>query len=99
MNFNTNILIVKNKIIQDAEDIKPKYTSGSVRFHPRVNILLSDVVAIVSGKMLLIYCNKIGIPSTGQITPEKEIYTNIINLPPLRKFNKKYLIYQRCKIV
>lgn len=52
--------------------MKPKYTSGSVRFHPLVNILLSDVVAIVRGKMLLIYCSKIGIPSTGHITPEIE---------------------------
>lgn len=59
-------------MIHEADDMKPKNTSGSVRSHPLVSILLSDVVAIVRGKMLLIYCNKIGMPSTGQITPEKK---------------------------
>lgn len=62
--------MVKNNTIHVIDEIKPKYTSGSNKFHPLVRILLSDVVAIVSGKMLLIYCNNMGIPSTGQMTPE-----------------------------
>ena len=73
MNFNTNILIVKNKTIQVIDEMKPRYTSGSNNPHPRVSILLSEVVAIVRGRTLLMYCNNMGIPSTGQITPRMKI--------------------------
>lgn len=44
---------------------------------PRVNIDRSADVAMVRGKPLLMYWRGIGIPSTGQITPEK-IPQNII---------------------
>lgn len=41
-------------------------------YHPRVSIDRNDVVAIVSGRQALIYRSITGIPSTGQMTPDKE---------------------------
>lgn len=65
--------MVKNKTIQVIDEMKPRYTSGSNKFHPRVSMLLREVVAIVRGRMLLMYCSNIGIPSTGQMTPTTDI--------------------------
>lgn len=40
------------------EETKPRYTSDSKKFHPRVRIDLSDVVAIVSGRPSEMYLDK-----------------------------------------
>lgn len=80
--------------------MKPKYTSGSDKPHPRVRILRNDVVAIVNGKILLMYCNKIGIPSTGHITP-KTYGKNVDNVTFVRKTWFKSAVLtteQQCRI-
>lgn len=50
LNFSTAMLMDRNNTIHDMVDTKPRYTSGSSRFQPRVSMLRKDVVAMVSGK-------------------------------------------------
>jgi hypothetical protein len=44
------MLMDRNNTIHDMVETKPKYTSGSSRFHPRVNMLRKEVVAMVRGR-------------------------------------------------
>lgn len=50
LNFNTAMLMDRNSTIHEMVDTKPRYTSGSSRFQPRVRMLRRDVVAMVNGK-------------------------------------------------
>lgn len=48
-------MITKNNAIHDNVEIKPKYTSCSIRPQPRVSIHRSAVVACVNGKQYDMY--------------------------------------------
>lgn len=49
------MVIIKNRAIHDSVEMKPRYTSSSIRPQPRVNMHRNAVVACVSGKQYEIY--------------------------------------------
>lgn len=75
--------------------MKPKYTSVSTKLQPLVSILRREVVAMVSGRMLLMYCSNWGIPSTGHMTPVRRRISKLVENVRVVKFigNKTIRVY------
>lgn len=70
LNLSINRLVNKNTKIQTTVAIKPWYTTGCEKSHPRAKIARRDSVEKVRGRKKLIYFSTICIASTGQHIPD-----------------------------